>query len=93
MSQLLAHLESCAPPSSGEALLGGLHDEGLVDVWNDTTAGNGCLDESVELLVSSDSKLQMSWGNSLNFEILGGVACKLEDLSGKILKNSSTVDS
>ena len=39
------------------ALLGGhslalLADEGLVNVWDDSTSGNGGLDQGVQLLVS-----------------------------------------
>lgn len=73
-------------------LLGCLKDEGLVDVRDNTTASNSGLDESVELLIASNSELQMSRSNSLHLEILGGVAGQLEDLSGQVLKDSSCVD-
>ena len=63
-----------------------------MDVRDDTTTGNSGLDQGIELLVTSNGKLQMSWGNSLHFEILGSVTSKLENLSGKVLKNGSAVD-
>lgn len=72
--------------------LGGLHDESLVDVWDDTTTSNGCFDQSVELFVSSDGKLEMSWCNSLDLEIFGSVTSKLKNLSSEVLKDGSTVD-
>ena len=34
----------------------------------------------------------MSWCDSLDFEILGGVTSELQNLSGQVLKDSSTVD-
>jgi hypothetical protein len=39
-------------------LLARLDNQRLVNVRNDTTTGNRCLDQSVELFVTSDSKLQ-----------------------------------
>ena len=35
-----------------------LSDKGLVDVRNDTTAGDGGLDQGVQLLVSPDGELE-----------------------------------
>lgn len=35
-------------------LLVSLHDECLVDVGDDTTTGDGCLDEGIKLFVSAD---------------------------------------
>lgn len=36
------------------------HDEGLVDVWDNTTTGDSRLNKSVELLVTADSQLKMA---------------------------------
>ena len=72
--------------------LGGLHDEGLVDVWDDTTSSNGCFDQSVELFVTSNGKLEMSWSNSLDLEIFWSVTSEFKNLSSEVLKNGSTVD-
>jgi hypothetical protein len=63
-----------------------------VDVWDDTTASDSGLDESVELLISSDSKLEMSWSNSLHLKILGSVTSELKNLSGQVLEDSSAVN-
>jgi len=46
-----------------------LPDEGFVDVRNDTSSCNGCLDQGVQFLVSSNSQLQMPWGDSLHLQI------------------------
>lgn len=78
--------------SGGSLDLVRLDDEGLVDVGNDTTAGNSGLDESVELLVTSDGEKQMSGGDSLDLEVLGGVTSELENLGGEVFKDGSTVD-
>ena len=56
-------------------LLDRLEDECLVDMGNDSTAGNGCLDQGVELFVSSDCELQVSWCDSLHLQVLAGVSC------------------
>ena len=63
-----------------------------MNVWDDTTTSNGRLDESVQLFVSSDSELKMSWRDSLDLQILGGVSGQLEDLGGQVLKDGGRVD-
>ena len=75
------------------SLLGGFHDKSLVDMWDDTTTSDGGLDQSVELLVSSDGELQVSWCDSLNLKILGSVTGEFQDLSGQILEDCCAVDS
>jgi len=62
-----------------------------VDVGDHTTASDGSLDQGVELLVTSDSKLQMSGSNSLDLQVLGGVTGQLENLSGEVLKDGGAV--
>ena len=47
-------------------LLGGLVDEGLVDVGNHTTTSNRSLDEGVQLLVTTDGELQMARSDTLH---------------------------
>ena len=64
-----------------------------MDVRDDSSAGNGSLDQGVELLVSSDGQLQVSGSDSLDLQVLGSVTSKLEDLSSEVLKDGSTVDS
>ena len=61
-------------------------------MWNNTTTSDGGLDESVELLVSSDSELEMSWSDSLDLKIFGSVTSELKDLSGQILEDGSAVN-
>ena len=63
-----------------------------MDVWDNTSAGDGGLDESVELLITSDGKLQVSWGDSLHLEVLGSVTGELENLSGQVLEDGSAVN-
>ena len=78
--------------SESTLLLSGLHDEGLVDVGDNTTTGDGSLDKSIKLLVTADSELEMSGGDALHLQVLAGVTGQLEDLSGEVLKNGSSVD-
>ena len=73
-------------------LLVGLNDQGLVDVGDHTTASNGSLDQSVELFVTADSKLQVTGSDSLHLEVLAGVAGELKHLSSEVLKDCSSVD-
>ena len=43
----------------------------------DTTKGDRGADERVKFFVSADGELQVAWGDTLDFEILGGVLRKL----------------
>ena len=63
-----------------------------MDVWDDTSTSNGSLDKSVELLITSDSELKMSWSDSLDLKIFGSVTGELKDLSGQVLKNGGAVN-
>ena len=56
-----------------------------------TSAGNGCLDEGVELLVTADGELKVARGDALDLEILRGVSGKLKHLGGEVLKDGSAV--
>ena len=62
-----------------------------MDVRGHTTTSDGRLDEDVELLVTADSELEVTGGDTLHLGLLGGVAGKLEDLSGEVLKDGSRV--
>ena len=44
--------------TGGDGALALLADQRLVDVGDDTTAGNGGLDQGVQLLVTSDGQLK-----------------------------------
>ena len=56
-----------------------------VNVGDDTTAGDRGLDERVELLVTANGELQVAGGDTLDLEVLGRVARKLEHLGGEVL--------
>lgn len=51
-----------------------------MDVGDDAAAGNGGLDERVQLLITADGQLQMARSDALHLQILGGVACQLQHL-------------
>lgn len=68
-----------------QLLLGWLVDQGLVNVRDDTTTGDGGFDECVEFLVSSDGQLQVSRGDAFHLEILGGIPCQFEHFGGEVL--------
>ena len=44
-----------------------------------------------ELIVVTDSQLDVSWDNAGTLVVTGGVACELEDLSGEVLKDGGEV--
>lgn len=50
----------------------------LVDVRQDSSSGDGGSDERVEFLVSTNGELEMTRGNTLDSEILGGVSCETQ---------------
>lgn len=62
-----------------------------MDVRDDTTAGDGSLDQGVKLFVASDGEQQVSGGDSLHLQILRGVAGELEDLGREVLQDGSAV--
>lgn len=72
--------------------LGALHDEGLVDVGDDTAASDGGLDQGVELLVAADGELQVAGSDALDLEVLRGVARELKHLGSEVLEDGSRVD-
>ena len=63
-----------------------------MDMGDHTSTGDGSLDEGIKLLVTSDGQLQMSWSNSLDLQVLGGVSGEFEDLSGQVLEDSGSVN-
>lgn len=54
-------------------LLLNLEQQGAVDVWQDTTKGDGGANKGIELLVTTDGELQVAGGNTLDLEVLGSV--------------------
>ena len=69
-----------------------LTNQRLVNMGNDTATGNGCLDQSVQLLVSTDSQLQVTGCNSLHLQVLGCVTSQLKYFSGQILQDCGGID-
>ena len=69
-----------------------LHDQGLVDVGDHTSSGNGGLDQGVKFFVSANGQLQVTWSDSLHLKVLGGVTCEFEHLGGEVLKDSCSVN-
>lgn len=63
-----------------------------MNVRDHTTASNGGLDESVELLIASDSELEVSRCDSLHLEILASVSCELKNLSSQVLEDSCSIN-
>lgn len=54
-------------------LLLNLEEQSAVDVGENTTVGNGGANKSVELFVATDGQLEMSGGDTLDLQVLGGV--------------------
>merc|ERR1711997_1287863 len=79
-------------PSSTANLIFGLLISGISSCQDDTTTGNGCLDQCVQFFVSSNSQLQMAGSDTLDLQILGGVTCQLQNLSSQILEDSGRVN-
>jgi len=75
----------------GDGALALLADERLVDVGDDTAAGDGGLNQRVQLLVTSDGQLKMSGGDPLDLEILGSVAGQLQHLGSQVLQDGRAV--
>jgi len=73
-------------------LLLNLEKQCAVDVRENTTKGDRGVNESIKLLVASDSELQVSGCNALDLEIFGGVACQFEDFGGQVFQHCCDVD-
>lgn len=52
------------------------------DVGDDAAARDGGLDQRVQLLITTDGKLEMAGGDALHLQVLGGVAGQLQHLGG-----------
>ena len=68
-----------------------LDNELLVEVRGQSTPCIGGLDQRVDHLVPSSSKLQMSGSDSLHPQILTGISFQLEHLGGQIFQDSIAV--
>ena len=63
-----------------------------MDVRNDAAAGNGGLDQGVQLLVTTNGELQVTGGDTLHLQVLGGVACQLENLKVKQSEHDAIIE-
>lgn len=63
-----------------------------VDPGQDTAERDGGADQSIKLLVAADSKLEVARGDTLDLEILGGVASEFEDFRGQIFEDGGDID-
>ena len=69
-----------------------LWEKNSVDVWQNTSLGNGHTgQELAQLLVVSHSKLNVPWHNSGLLVVTGSVTGKLENLSSQVLEDGSKV--
>ena len=62
-----------------------------MNVWDDTSPGDGSLDQCIEFLISSNGKLQVPRCDTLHFKILACVPGQFEHLSRQVLQNSRCV--
>lgn len=88
--------ENVLPKKEAQDLLGLgtrlLWQEDCVDVWENTTLGDGdAAHELVELFVVSDGELQVSWRDSRLLVVSCGVTGQLEDLGGEVFEDGSEV--
>lgn len=52
-----------------------------------TSSSNCCLDEGVQLLITTDGQLQVAGGDTFHLQVFGGIACQFQDL-GKQKKHN-----
>ena len=77
----------------GSAFFVLLGEQDSVDVWQNTTSGNGdSTQELVQFFVVSDGQLKMSWDDSLFLVVTGSVASQLQDFSRQVFQDGSQVD-
>jgi hypothetical protein len=63
-------------------LLFDLEQQRTVDTRQDTAKRDRGPDQGVEFFVAADGELQVARCDTLDFEVLSGVACQLEDFGG-----------
>lgn len=62
-----------------------------MDVGDDTSAGDGGLDEGVQLLVTADGELQVARRDTLHLEVLARVTRQLKHLRRQVLEDRRRV--
>lgn len=73
-------------------LLFDLEQQRTVDTRQNTTISDSGANQSVEFLVTTDGELQVTRCDTLDFEILGGVACQFEDFGSEVFENGCDID-
>uniref|UniRef100_A0ABD2W670 Uncharacterized protein n=1 Tax=Trichogramma kaykai TaxID=54128 RepID=A0ABD2W670_9HYME len=64
-----------------------------MDVWQDTTLGNGDSgQEFVQFFVIANGQLKMSGDDPGLLVVTSGITCQLENLSGQVFHDGSQVD-
>ena len=79
---------------SGLLALTLLWEEEWVNIWKDSWLNDSRVyHQLVELLIITDSELDVAWSNSLLFVLLTAVSSELKDFTGNILEDSGHKDS
>ena len=65
--------------------LAGLHDQSFVNVGNDTSTSDSCLNEGIKFFVTSDCQLEVARSDALDFQVFACISCKFKDLSSEVL--------
>ena len=74
-------------------LLGLLGQKDGLDVWQNSTLGDGDAGEKlVQLLVITDGELEMTGNDPALLVVTGCVSCQLEDLSGQVFHDGGQVN-
>ena len=75
-------------------LLGSLLGEkDSLDVWQDTTLGNGdSRQEFVQFFVITDGQLQVTGDDSCLLVVTGSVSCQFQHFSGQVFHDSCQID-
>lgn len=61
-------------------------------MWQNTSESDSGADKRVEFFVAANCELEMAWRDALDLQVLGGIASKLENLSGKVLQDGGKVN-
>jgi len=70
-----------------------LWEKDSVDVWENTTGSDGrAAEKLVELLVVTDSELDVTWHNAAALVVAGGVTGEFKNFGAQVLKDSGHVD-
>ena len=62
-----------------------------MDVWQHTTTGNRSANQRIQLLVTTDGELQVTGRDTLDAQVLRGVACQLKHFCRKVFEDGTQV--